>query len=133
MWFSPDGCTGWHFIKHHFSAKLHSISGASNILLISSRRAGSKVRTEQVPLLRKWSRWPVYDGLPSLEEQLIQPGADWLPINRSLGGGICPLLWHRISSFIFSDSAHYPVPSLTTSEMKKSLRTSSVKYSIGTY
>lgn len=42
MWFSADGCTGWHFIKHHFSAKLHSISGASNILFISSRGAGSK-------------------------------------------------------------------------------------------
>lgn len=50
MWFSPDGCTGWHCIKHHFSAKPHSISGASDILFISSRGAGSKVRTERVPL-----------------------------------------------------------------------------------
>ena len=42
MGFSADGCTGWHFIKHHFSAKLHSISGASSILFISLRGVGSK-------------------------------------------------------------------------------------------
>lgn len=50
MWSPPDGCTGWHFIKHHFSAELLGISGASDILFISSRGAGSKVRTEWVPL-----------------------------------------------------------------------------------
>lgn len=87
MWFSPDGCTRWHFIKHHFSAKLHSISGASNILFISSRGAGSKVRTEQVPSLRKQSRWPIFDGLSSLDEKLLQSQADQCQLIEVLAEG----------------------------------------------
>lgn len=83
MCFSPDGCTGWHFIKLHFSVKLLSISGATNILFISSRGAGSKVRTEWVPLERKKrSRWLISDSLPSLDNSLFQSWADQLPMNR---------------------------------------------------
>lgn len=42
MWFSADGCTGWYLIKHHLSAKLHSISDALDILFTSPRGSGSK-------------------------------------------------------------------------------------------
>lgn len=107
MWFSADGCTGWHFIKHHFSATLHSISGASNILFISSRGAGSKGKIWTSAIAKEKSRWPIYDGLPSLDERRLQPQADQLPIKKGLGWGICTFLWHRISLLFFSDSAHY--------------------------
>lgn len=84
---SPDGCTGWHVLQHHFSAKLHSISGASDILFISSGRARSKVRTEQEPLLWKRSRWPIYDGLPLLDEKMLQAQADPCQLTEVLAGG----------------------------------------------
>lgn len=63
-----------------------------------------KVRTEWVPWLRKHSRWPIYDGLPSLDERPCQSQANPSPIKRGLGEGICTSLFHRTNLSIFPDS-----------------------------
>lgn len=102
MWFSADGCTGWHFIKHHFSARLPASLVLQTYCLSHQEEQVLKVRTEQVPLCRKWSRWPIYDGLPLLDERLIQSQTDQLPIKRGLGWGnlYFPVTDNRLNHFL---------------------------------
>lgn len=77
------------------------------VYLIKRNRFSGKNWMSATAERRKRSRWPISDGLPSLDESLFQSRVDQLPMNSGLGGGISTGLWHRFSSSIFPDAARY--------------------------
>lgn len=123
MWFSADGCTGCYFIKHHSSAKLHSISGVLDILFTSPRGTGSKGKswtgaiteeTEQMAHLW-WSAFAQCETVPIPSGPIAKLKRSWLRICTSL---------FTESLFIFSGSlAYYLVLLLSLPEAKRPFMT----------
>lgn len=122
-WFSADGCTGWYFIKHHSSAKLHSISGALDILFTSPRGTGSKGKnwtgaiTEEPEQMAQlwWSAFAQRETVPIPSGPIAKEKRSWLRICTSL---------FTESLFIFSGSlAYYLVLLLSLLEAKRPFMT----------